>query len=66
MGNPLLDIMVNVEDSFLAKYNLKPNDAIIAEDAHVPMYQELIENYPVEFVAGGATQNVLRVVQVRS
>jgi adenosine kinase len=63
MGNPLLDIMVNVEDSFLTKYNLKPNDAIIAEDAHVPMYKELIENYHVEFVAGGATQNVLRVVQ---
>ena len=64
MGNPLLDIMAHVDDSFLEKYKLKPNDAILAEDHHIPMYQDLINNFTVEYVAGGATQNVLRVVQV--
>lgn len=31
-GNPLLDIIANVDDKFLKKYDLKPNDAILAED----------------------------------
>lgn len=31
-GNPLLDIVANVDDAFLQKYELKPNDAILADD----------------------------------
>lgn len=64
MGNPLLDMIVHVDEAFLKKYKLEPNNAILAEEAHVPMYEELKKNYSVEFVAGGACQNVLRTVQV--
>ena len=63
MGNPLLDIMASVDVKFLEKYQMKPNDAILAEDIHKPMYDDLKSNYQVEFVAGGASQNVLRVLQ---
>jgi len=63
MGNPLLDMMVHVDKDFLAKYNMEPNNAILAEAAHIPMYEELKKNHKVEFIAGGATQNVLRTVQ---
>lgn len=31
-GNPLLDIIANVDDKFLTKFELKPNDAILADD----------------------------------
>ena len=37
IGNPLLDISANVEPSMLEKYELKANDAILAEDKHQPM-----------------------------
>ena len=53
-----------MDEDFLQKYNLKPNDAILANEKHTPMYDELIEYYNAEFIAGGAVQNSMRVVQV--
>ncbi|XP_064458355.1 uncharacterized protein LOC135368774 [Ornithodoros turicata] len=63
MGNPLLDISASVENEFLLKYSLKPNDAILADDKHASLYTELIEKYDCSYIAGGATQNTLRVLQ---
>ncbi|KAH9258126.1 hypothetical protein BASA81_003689 [Batrachochytrium salamandrivorans] len=63
MGNPLLDMVATVEEPFLKKWDLKLNNAILAEDKHVPMYNELVKDYKVEYVAGGATQNAIRVCQ---
>lgn len=63
MGNPLLDISAVVDKQFLDKYNLKSNDAILAEEKHLPMYDEMISKYKVEYIAGGATQNSIRVAQ---
>lgn len=42
---------------------LKLNDQILAEDKHVPMYKELAAQSEVEYIAGGATQNSIRVAQ---
>jgi len=64
LGNPLLDISANVEEDFLSKYDLKPNNAILAEEKHKPMYDEMIKKYKVDYIPGGATQNTLRVAQV--
>uniref|UniRef100_A0A1B6J821 Adenosine kinase n=1 Tax=Homalodisca liturata TaxID=320908 RepID=A0A1B6J821_9HEMI len=63
MCNPLLDISATVDGDLLAKYHMKPNDAILAEDQHMPLYKELVEQYKVEYIAGGAAQNALRVAQ---
>ncbi|XP_008366672.2 adenosine kinase 2 isoform X2 [Malus domestica] len=63
MGNPLLDISAVVDEEFLQKYDLKPNNAILAEDKHLPMYDEMSSKYNVEYIAGGATQNSIRVAQ---
>lgn len=63
MGNPLLDISADVPADYLEKYNLKPNDAALAEPKHLPIYQEMVDNYDVEYIAGGATQNSIRVAQ---
>ncbi|XP_076459767.1 uncharacterized protein LOC143292942 isoform X2 [Babylonia areolata] len=66
-GNPLLDISVNDDScvSLLEKYDLKANNAILAEEKHLPMYDELVDKYPnkVEFIPGGATLNTMRAVQ---
>jgi adenosine kinase len=63
IGNPLLDISTTVSMDFLNKYNLKSGNAIMAEAQHLPLYKELVENYNVEYIAGGATQNSIRVAQ---
>lgn len=62
-GNPLLDISAVVEQDVLDKWGAKLNDAILAEDKHKPMYAELVASHPVEYIAGGATQNSIRVAQ---
>lgn len=63
MGNPLLDISAEVPFEYLQKYDLKPNDAILAEPKHLPIYRELVDKYEVEYMAGGSTQNGIRVAQ---
>ncbi|KAK3033738.1 hypothetical protein RJ639_034513 [Escallonia herrerae] len=63
MGNPLLDISAVVDQQFLDKYDIKLNNAILAEEKHLPMYEEMASKYNVEYIAGGATQNSIRVAQ---
>ncbi|VFQ97592.1 unnamed protein product [Cuscuta campestris] len=63
MGNPLLDISAVVDHDFLNKYEVKLNDAILADEKHLPMYEEMTSKYNVEYIAGGATQNSIRVAQ---
>ncbi|KAG6479872.1 hypothetical protein ZIOFF_063348 [Zingiber officinale] len=63
MGNPLLDISAVVDEEFLSRYDIKINNAILAEEKHLPMYDELAAKSNVEYIAGGATQNSIRVAQ---
>ncbi|XP_049408010.1 adenosine kinase 2-like isoform X2 [Solanum stenotomum] len=63
MGNPLLDISAVVDQDFWNKYEIEPNNAILAEDKHLPMYDEMAAKPTVEYIAGGATQNSIRVAQ---
>jgi len=61
MGNPLLDISASVKTDLLEKYNLKANDAILTEDEAI--FKDLQADYEVDYIAGGATQNSIRVAQ---
>eukprot|EP00461_Guttulinopsis_vulgaris_P001430 UN01430 len=64
LGNPLLDISVNAGDELFNKYDLKPANAILAEDKHLPLYDEIqAAPYTPEYVAGGSAQNSIRVAQ---
>mmetsp|Transcript_21417 Transcript_21417/g.29998 ORF Transcript_21417/g.29998 Transcript_21417/m.29998 type:complete len:345 (-) Transcript_21417:39-1073(-) len=63
MGNPLLDISAEVGQDMLDKYDVKLDSAILAEGKHIPIYKELIEKYNAGFIAGGATQNSIRIAQ---
>ncbi|KII94226.1 hypothetical protein PLICRDRAFT_171891 [Plicaturopsis crispa FD-325 SS-3] len=60
IGNPLLDIQVTGGEALLAKYDLKANDAILAEEKHLPLYDEIVKEYKTTYVAGGAGQNAAR------
>ncbi|KAK6179003.1 hypothetical protein SNE40_011462 [Patella caerulea] len=63
LGNPLLDITITTDQSFLDKYGLLPNNAIIASNRHQDMFLEMIQNFKPIYIAGGATQNSIRVAQ---
>ncbi|XP_017855570.1 PREDICTED: adenosine kinase [Drosophila arizonae] len=63
-GNPLLDITTTVEDTLLIeKYDLRSNAAIIAEESHMPLFEELTNQEFVHYAAGGACQNSMRIFQ---
>ena len=55
MENPLLDISANVDEAFLAKYSLKANDAILAEESHKQIFTDL-EKCKVQHIAGGTVR----------
>ncbi len=61
LGNPLLDISSPVNADFMKKYDIKPNNAILAEKSHIPMYTELSNMDTVEYIGGGSTLNSMRV-----
>jgi len=63
MGNPLLDISAEVDQALLDKYELKAGDAILAEEKHQPLFGEMAKLPNVQYIAGGATQNTIRVAQ---
>lgn len=63
LGNPLLDIQVDADKEYLEKYDLKENDAILAEEKHMPIFDEILKFDDVKLVAGGAAQNTARGAQ---
>jgi len=63
IGNPLLDISVKVDQSFLDKYHKKAGNAVLAEEADLPLYKEIQAYGDVLYIAGGSTQNSIRGAQ---
>lgn len=63
LENPLLDIQAECNESTLSKYNLKANDAILAEPQHMGLYDDLLNNHKATLIAGGAAQNSARGAQ---
>lgn len=63
LGNPLLDMQIRDGEAVLEKYGLKSNDAVLANEQQLSIYQYIVENYQVTYVAGGAAQNTARAVQ---
>ncbi|KFA45707.1 hypothetical protein S40293_09438 [Stachybotrys chartarum IBT 40293] len=63
LENPLLDIQAVGDQALLDKYDLKANDAILAEEKHTPIFEDLLDNYNATLIAGGAAQNSARGAQ---
>lgn len=51
------------DDALLEKYDLKANDAILAEDKHMGIYEDLLAR-DAKLIPGGAAQNTARGAQV--
>ena len=64
LGNPLLDISVDADTALCTKYGLAMGNAILATEAHTPLYAEITTApFTPLYVAGGATLNSIRVSQ---
>ncbi|THH18626.1 hypothetical protein EW146_g2397 [Bondarzewia mesenterica] len=47
-------------EELLKKYDLKADDAILAEEKHISLYDEIVAKHKITYVAGGAAQNAAR------
>lgn len=66
LGNPLLDISADVDADFLAKWELPPNSAILADPVkHKDLFDDMVARYgdQIRYTAGGAVQNTMRITQ---
>ncbi|KAI9669794.1 MAG: adenosine kinase [Trizodia sp. TS-e1964] len=63
LENPLLDIQAKGDEKLTEKYGLKLNDAILAEEKHMGLFEDLLQNYEAKLIAGGAAQNTARGAQ---
>ncbi|KAF5213457.1 putative adenosine kinase [Clavispora lusitaniae] len=63
LGNPLLDLQVDVDAAYLEKYSLNDNEPILAEEKHMPIYDEVLKMDGLKLIAGGAAQNTARGAQ---
>ncbi|QSS54476.1 adenosine kinase [Histoplasma capsulatum var. duboisii H88] len=63
LENPLLDIQGVGDAAMLEKYGLKANDAVLAEEKHMGLFEDLIQNRNAKLIAGGAAQNTARGAQ---
>jgi adenosine kinase len=57
------DIQAKGDAALLEKYGLKANDAILAEEKHFGLYEDLLNNFDAKLIAGGAAQNTARGAQ---
>jgi hypothetical protein len=66
MGNPLLDIQVKKGEELLKKYNLNANDAILADEKHLPMLDILSPSPFLQFLVTLIPPFPLKIVMMRS
>ncbi|KNH01752.1 adenosine kinase b [Perkinsela sp. CCAP 1560/4] len=61
--NPLLDISSNVSADFMAKYQLQPGNAILADEKlhNEDFFKDLQNQASVEYLPGGSGMNTARV-----
>lgn len=63
--NPMIDVVANVSQSFLKKYDLPPNATVIPTPKLMPIYEDLLKNFQCEFRPAGSAFNTLRACQVK-
>ena len=55
--------LTSSDEKLLEKYGLEANDAILAEEKHMPIYEELLQHRNAKLIPGGAAQNTARGAQ---
>ncbi|VDM00141.1 unnamed protein product [Schistocephalus solidus] len=63
LGHPLLDIQAKVSEKLLKKYVVKANGATLSGPGQIGLYEDLLANFNLTYVAGGSAQNTMRMIQ---
>ena len=63
VGNPLLDMIATVDEDFLRKYDIVVNTSSLAEERHMGLFREMVDDWEPVNIASGAAQNTVRVAQ---
>eukprot|EP00756_Hemistasia_phaeocysticola_P036576 Hpha_TRINITY_DN16649_c0_g1::TRINITY_DN16649_c0_g1_i1::g.182764::m.182764/K00856/E2.7.1.20, ADK; adenosine kinase len=61
--NPLLDISLHVDHSFLSRWGLEPNSACLASESTIGVFEDVAADESAEYIPGGSGLNTLRVAQ---
>ena len=61
LGQPMVDLIGEVSEEFLEKYNLEKNSAIRADDSHHLLFQAMKKHPDIKYTPGGSTTNTLRI-----
>lgn len=56
-------MVTTVDSAYLDKYSLKSNDAILADEKHMGIYDEIAKGQ-VDYLPGGATLNGIKIAQI--
>ena len=63
LGNPIVDICVDVAEGYIRKWELEPNACINADDRHKELFNEIQQYFKVKVELGGCALNTLRIFQ---
>ena len=63
LGNPLLDIQAEVDETFLSEFGIEHDAQILASSKTHALLFEAIKKKSVSLVPGGSAQNAIRVAQ---
>ncbi|KAK8838355.1 hypothetical protein M9Y10_032980 [Tritrichomonas musculus] len=61
--NPLIDATIEVGPEYLQKWNLRNDDAILADEKYQPLVDEVVNDPKVYMTGGGSCQNTLVMAQ---
>eukprot|EP01067_Filipodium_phascolosomae_P006322 Filipodium_phascolosomae@DN4580_c0_g1_i1.p1 len=61
IGNPLLDMVAEVPNAVFEAYGVTKGQQLLADEKHMPIYEELMTKHKAQPQPGGATLNTMRV-----
>ena len=62
LGSPIVDILAEIDESDILKYNLKKDEATLANDVNRQFYNDITGKSQVFESPGGSAQNILRAI----
>ena len=62
IGNPIIDIVANINKETINKFGLKWGETVFTNQINKPFFQEIQKESEVTFTPGGAIQNTLRIM----
>ena len=62
IGNPIIDIVANINKETINKFGLKWGETVFTNQINKPFFQEIQKESEVTFIPGGAIQNTLRIM----